>query len=116
VNTFWAEGAEGDGVGQTISFTFAEPTELTQVLITAGSTDAAENYVQNPRPRQLHLVFDTGGSADITLIDAPFRESQSFNLKGAKGVTRVDIAIASVFPGRGGLETGLAEVEFKKKG
>jgi hypothetical protein len=61
-------------------------------------------------------VFDNGGSTDITLIDAEFRKSQGFNLKGAKGVTKVDISISSVFPGRGGLETGIAEVEFKKKG
>jgi hypothetical protein len=116
VNTFWAEGAEGDGVGQTVSFTFAEPTDLTKVLITAGSTDDPAKYLDNPRPKQLHLVFDNGGSADITLIDAEFRKSQGFNLKGAKGVTKVDIAVASVFPGRGGTETGIAEVEFKKKG
>jgi hypothetical protein len=116
VNSFWAEGAEGDGVGQTISFTFAEPTDLTKVLITAGDTDTPENYVNNPRPKELHLVFDTGGSADLKLIDAEFRKSQGFNLKGAKGVSKVDIVISSVYPGRGGTETGIAEVEFKKKG
>jgi hypothetical protein len=116
VNSFWAEGAEGDGVGQTISFTFAEPTDLSKVLITGGSTDTPENYVNNPRPKALHLVFDTGGSADLNLIDAEFRKSQGFNLKGAKGVTKVDVVISSVYPGRGGTETGIAEVEFKKKG
>jgi ribosomal protein S27AE len=116
VNSFWAEGAEGDGVGQTISFTFAEKTDLTKVIITAGSTDTPEAYLNNPRPKQLHVVFDNGGSTDITLIDAEFRKSQGFNLKGAKGVTKVDLSISSVFPGRGGSETGLAEVEFKKKG
>lgn len=116
LNSYWAEGAEGDGVGQTISFTFAEPTDLTKVLITAGSTENPEGYLQNPRPKALHFVFDTGGSTDITLIDAEFRKSQGFNLKGAKGVTKVDVSISSVFPGRGGTETGIAEVEFKKKG
>jgi ribosomal protein L40E len=116
VNSYWAEGAEGEGVGQTISFTFAEPTDLTKVLITGGSTDTPENYVNNPRPKEIHLVFDTGGSADLKLIDAEFRKSQGFNLKGAKGVTKVDLVISSVYPGRGGTETGIAEVEFKKKG
>jgi hypothetical protein len=115
VNTFWAEGAEGDGVGQSISFTFAEPTDLTKVLITAGDTDTPENYVNNPRPKELHLVFDTGGSADLKLIDE-YRKSQGFTLKGAKKVTKVDIVISSVYPGRGGTETGVAEVEFKQKG
>ena len=116
LNSFWAEGAEGDGIGQTISFTFAEPTDLTKVIITAGSTAEPEAYLNNPRPKELHVVFDNGGSTDITLIDAEFRKSQSFNLKGAKGVSKVDISISSVYPGRGGTETGIAEVEFKKKG
>ena len=116
VNSFWAEGAEGDGVGQTISFTFAEATDLTKVIITAGSTAEPEAYLNNPRPKELHVVFDNGGSTDITLIDAEFRKPQSFNLKGAKGVSKVDISISSVYPGRGGTETGIAEVEFKKKG
>ncbi|HVF32998.1 MAG TPA: hypothetical protein VM933_08175, partial [Acidimicrobiales bacterium] len=116
VNSFWAEGAEGDGVGQTISFTFAEATDLTKVIITAGSTGEPEAYLNNPRPKELHVVFDNGGSTDIALIDAEFRKPQSFNLKGAKGVSKVDISISSVYPGRGGTEAGIAEVEFKKKG
>jgi hypothetical protein len=115
VNTFWAEAAEGDGVGETITFTFAEATDLTKVLLTVGSTDTTENYLNNPRPKKLHLVFDNGGSADLELEDE-FRKAQGFNLKGAKGVTKVDIVISEVYPGRGGTETGIAEVEFKKKG
>jgi hypothetical protein len=116
VNTFWAEGAEGDGVGQTITFTFAEKTDLTKVLFTVGDTDTTENYLNNPRPKKLHLVFDNGGSADLDLKIDEFRKPQGFNLKGAKGVTKVDIVISEVYPGRGGTETGIAEVEFKKKG
>jgi hypothetical protein len=116
VNTFWAEGAEGDGIGQTISFTFAEPTDLTKVLVTVGSTDETENYLNNPRPKKLHLVFDNGGSADLDLKEDEFRKAQGFNLKGADKVSKVDIVISEVYPGRGGLDTAIAEVEFKKKG
>lgn len=116
VNTYWAEAAEGDGVGETITFTFAEPTDLTKVLLTVGSTDTTENFLNNPRPKKLHLVFDNGGSADLDLEDEEFRKAQGFNLKGAGGVKKVDIVISEVYPGRGGTETGIAEVEFKKKG
>lgn len=115
LNSFWAEAAEGDGVGQTISFTFEAASDLTKVLITGGSTDTPENYLNQPRPKELHLVFDNGGSADVTLEDE-FRKSQSFTLKGAKGVTKVDVVVSSVYKGRAGLDTGIAEIEFKKKG
>lgn len=115
LNSFWAEAAEGEGIGQTISFTFESPADLTKVLISAGSTDTPENYLNQPRPKDLHLVFDTGGSFDVTLEDE-FRKSQSFTVKGAKGVTKVDVVISSVYKGRSGLDTAIAEVEFKKKG
>ncbi len=115
LNSFWAEAAEGDGVGQTISFTFEAASDLTKVLITAGSTDSPENYLNQPRPKELHLVFDNGGSADVTLEDE-FRKSQSFSLKGAAGVTKVDVVVSSVYKGRAGLDTAIAEIEFKKKG
>ncbi len=115
INSFWAEAAEGDGVGQTISFTFEAASDLTKVLITGGSTDTPENYLNHPRPKELHLVFDNGGSADVTLEDE-FRKSQSFTLKGAKGVTKVDVVVSSVYKGRAGLDSAIAEIEFKKKG
>lgn len=115
LNSFWAEAAEGEGIGQTISFTFESPADLTKVLISAGSTDTPENYLNQPRPKDLHLVFDTGGSFDLTLEDE-FRKSQSFTIKGAEGVTKVDVVISSVYRGRNGLDTAIAEVEFKKKG
>jgi hypothetical protein len=117
INTYWAEGAEAEGIGQSQSFTFEGKVELAKVILTVGATETPEIYLNNPRPKQLHIVFDTGKSADITLKDE-FQKAQSFSLKGAKGVSKVDIVIASVYQGKagGGSDSGIAEVEFKKKG
>lgn len=117
VNTYWAEAVEGDGIGQTISFTFAESFELGKVIITPGSIDQNQPdlFLKNPRPKVLHLVFDNGASTDLTLEDEP-NKAQSFTVKGGKGITKVDISISEVFPGSGGADTALAEVEFKKRG
>ncbi|MBW3649206.1 MAG: hypothetical protein KY458_01425 [Actinobacteria bacterium] len=113
-NTYWAEGSEGDGVGETISFSFENKVDLARVVVYSGAADSSENFLKQPRPKRLHLVFDNDGSADLLLKDQ--FEPQIFGLKGAKGVSTVNITIAEVYKGQGGSDTAIAEVEFKKKG
>jgi hypothetical protein len=113
-NTYWAEGVEGDGIGQSVSFRFETKVDLTKVIISSGAAESPDVFLNQPRPKQLHLVFDNGGSADITLKDQ--LKNQGFTLKGAKGVSKVDIVISSVYKGKAGTDTAIAEVEFKKKG
>ncbi|MBW3615205.1 MAG: hypothetical protein KY439_07855 [Actinobacteria bacterium] len=113
-NTYWAEGAEGEGVGQTLSFTFENKVDLTKVIVSSGAADSSDNFLKQPRPKRLHLTFDNGGSTDILLKDQ--FKPQGFNLKGAKGVSTVIISISEVYKGQVGSDTAIAEVEFKKKG
>lgn len=113
-NTYWAEGAEGEGIGQTISFSFENKVDLTKVIVSSGAADSPDNFLKQPRPKRLHLVFDNGGSADIVLKDQ--FKPQGFGLKGAKGVSKVDIVIVEVYKGQSGSDTAIAEVEFKKRG
>jgi hypothetical protein len=114
VNTYWAEGSEAEGLGQGISFTFQGPQELARVIITPGATDVAGSFLKEPRPKTLRLTYDSGGTQDITLKDE--LKAQTFTLRSAKGVTKVDIAIVDVYAGQGGANTSIAEVEFKRKG
>ena len=113
-NTYWAEGVEGEGIGQTISFSFESKVDLAKVTLRSGAADSPDNFLKQPRPKRLHLAFDNGGSADIVLKDD--LKPQVFNLKDAKGVSRVDIAIVEVYKGQVGSDTAIAEVEFRKLG
>lgn len=116
INTYWSEGAEGDGVGQVITYTFNEPFELAKILVTPGAIDPNQPdlFLKQPRPKDIHLVFDNGGSADISLKDE-VNKAQTFTIKGAKGITKVELSITSVHPGTGGQDTSIAEVEFRKR-
>lgn len=116
INTYWAEGAEGDGVGQEITYTFNEPFELAKILVTPGAIDPNQPdlFLNQPRPKDIHLVFDNGGSADISLKDE-VNTAQTFTIKGGKDITKVTLSITSVHPGRTGQDTAIAEVEFRKR-
>lgn len=114
VNTYWAEGSPDVGLGQGLSFTFQGPQELARVIVTPGATDVAGSFLKEPRPKTVRLTFDSGGTQDITLKDE--LKAQTFTLKNAKGVSKVDVAIVDVYAGQGGQNTAIAEVEFKRKG
>ena len=114
-NTFWAESAGAEGIGQGLTFSFSEKFEMAKIIVTPGTTDPPDAFLKQPRPKQLHLAYDTGASEDITLKDD--RKAQSFTVKKGKNITSVAITIASVYPAQGpGADTAITEVEFRKKG
>ena len=113
-NTYWAEGVDGPGLGQGLTFNFSEKVEMVKIILTPGTTDPPDAFLKQPRPKQLHIAYDTGAAEDITLIDD--RKAQAFTLKKGKNVTAITMTFASVFPAQGpGSDSAIAEVEFRKK-
>jgi hypothetical protein len=111
-NSFWAEGADGDGEGQALVLTFGSPVDLDRVGITAGASEKPEDFVAQPRPKQLHLVFSDGSSADLNLKDSA--DFQTFSVK-ARDVTSVQMQIVSVYASLSGHDCAIAEVELFTK-
>lgn len=111
-NTWWAEGADGDGVGEIITVTFGSPVDIALVGIIPGVADPAR-FVQEPRPRSLHLVFDNGVTKDVPLVDA--HEFQTFEIEGAEQVTSVEIHIDAVWPAQSGSAAAITEIEFRAR-
>ena len=113
-NTYWAESAKGDGVNQTITFTFDEPGHLVWVLITAGAEKTAQ-----PRPRLVLITFyDASGRAidakSTTLPDTSDPHKVRVSIAGVK---RVEIKISSVYAAanKSGSTLSISEVEFERK-
>ena len=114
-NTFWAENAEGEGINENVAFNFGRKVNLHSMVITSGAQDAVTSFVQQPRPRGLHIAYDTGASTDVELTDSP--EPQLVRLDNANEVTVVNVAITSVYPSTaGGQATSITEIEFNQKG
>ena len=111
-NSYWAEGAPGDGTGQTLILVFDPPADIARIGITPGASAKPEEFVAQPRPKELHLVFSDGSTKDIQLEDKA--EFQNFDVD-AKQATRVEIHIVSVFGSLQGDACAIAEVEFFTK-
>lgn len=108
-NSYWAEGGEGDGQGETLVLRFDRPVDLDRIGITSGTSGEPEDFVAQPRPERLHLVFSDGSTSDLDLEDSS--NFQIFDIK-ARQATSVEVHIESVYGALGGSDLAITEVEL----
>ena len=105
-NTYWAANLNSDPQPSLI-LTFSSSVNVDQMLFTSGDSD---NFLAEPRPRLLHLVFSNGNAQDFTLHDS--KDPQQFDIHDAHGVTRIEIHIETTYPdSEGGNDVSLTLVE-----
>lgn len=112
-NSYWAEGAQGNGEGETLVLTFDRPVDLDRIGITPGASGEVEEFIAQPRPQVLHLVFSDGSATDVNLKDSA--EFQTFPIE-ARQVTSVEVHVVSVFAALDGDDTAISEIELFTKG
>lgn len=110
-DTYWAEGAPGDGRGQRLGAEFDRPVELSGVGVRSG---VPTNFVSQPAPRTLRLAFFDGrgrrvGGSVLSLAQKP--DFQRFAVD-ARRVRRVIVTVAAVYGSQQGHAAAIAEVEF----
>jgi hypothetical protein len=109
-NTSWAAVADGtDGVGQVLTLQLAGPTDLDRLGITSGASEAPEDFATQPRPERIRLLFSDGRAKEITLQDTA--EFQTFTID-ARQATEIRLQIVSIYPGTGGSQVAIAEIEL----
>ena len=113
-NTYWAALARDKAPELTIKF--GGPVDLAEIGFTSGAsgTAPADQFVNQPRPKQVHLVFSDGSTTDIALKD----DSKAvFYPVNARQVTYVQIHVLSTYLPEGASPSSVAitEVEFKTK-
>ena len=118
-NTYWAARA-GDP-SPFLKVTFPEPVDLAQIGFDSGAagTTPADDFLVQPRPHIVHLVFSNGTAKDLTLKDEDPKVAKNaqFYAIDAKNVTFVEIHIMSVYAPAGASPSAvaIAEVEFRVK-
>ena len=114
INTYWAASAKDKAPDLVIRF--GGPVDLAEIGFTSGAsgTAPADQFVNQPRPHQVHLVFSDGTTADIALKDDSKAVFYEIN---AKQVTFVQIHVLSTYLPEGASPSSVAitEVEFKTK-
>jgi hypothetical protein len=118
-NTYWA--AQAKDPRPFLKVTFHDPVDLAEIGFDSGAAGAtpADEFVAQPRPHDVHLVFSDGSTKDLSLKDDDPKvvKNAQFYPVEAKQVTFVEIHIVSVYATAGASPSSvaLAEVEFRIK-
>jgi hypothetical protein len=119
IETFWAEGAHGDGTGQSLTVTFAKPTDLARIGLTVGDQATPQAFATRPVPHTLALVFYDKDGAVVKRETVSLEQTPKFQKRdaSANGVLRVVITIGSTYPPVKGTRSAasIAEVELFTK-
>jgi hypothetical protein len=98
----------GDGVGVTLTYTFAQPVQLRHVVVENGYAKSPEVYGWNERVRELEVdsgsrqeVFTLNDTKDPQELDADFGATST-----------VVLTVRAVYPGQRYKDLAITEVAF----
>jgi len=107
-NTFWA--APVPGPEPVLVLKFDHKAHLSKLIVFNGNKDDFQNF---HRAKKLHLVFSTGKTADVNLLDNPEKNEYSFdNGEDANGV---EIHVIEMFQSVKGTQLAVADIEMFEK-
>lgn len=119
LRTAWAEGAAGNGIGQSITYRFAAGgPPVTIVEIHNGYMKTEKTWSDNARIKKLKLYINNKPYATLLLSDT--KAMQRFTLggehQGRKKPLLLRFEIAEVYPGAKYQDAALAEIQFDGTG
>jgi hypothetical protein len=113
-NTYWAASASDKA--PVLVLRFSGPVDLAQIGFTSGArgTAAQDQFLAQPRPHQVHLVFSNGSATDLNLTDT---DTAQFNSIEVHQATSVEIHVMSFWAPAGASPSSvaIAEVEVRTK-
>lgn len=109
--TAWVEGVDGNGEGESITFTFGDLYAVSDIKIWNGYQKSEDLYYKNARPAELELEFSDGSTERISLQDTS-SGFQEFALE--RHVTSyVKVKIISTYAGSKYEDTVISEIELQ---
>ncbi|MGC9671535.1 zinc ribbon domain-containing protein [Planosporangium sp. 12N6] len=104
-NTYWA--APATGPEQVLVLRFDHPVDVQKALVRVG---VSGNFGATHRPREVHVVYSTGRSQDLTLDDSA--DAQEVTLKTGGRVTTIELHITSFYRAVSGTDLAITEIEL----
>lgn len=115
LSTAWVEGAEGYGIGETITFTWKEEQTLVGIAITNGYCKSDDTYVNNGRMTEFYIEFADGTGRTLTIEDEVKNRgdvSEFYFTDGEVRTKTVSITILAVADGYKYEDTCISEIRF----
>jgi hypothetical protein len=112
----WAEGVEGDGIGENITLTVHKPKPLDAIMIMPGYKDyERKQWAKNNRVAELEITLNGEHTFTVAIPDEEFGELYPIAVRDyAKPVSSVKLVIKKVHPGTSG-DTCISEVQLRTR-
>jgi hypothetical protein len=112
----WAEGVEGDGIGESITLNVKRPLPLYGILIEPGYWDPGNDnaWKKNNRVAALEITLNNERTFTETIPDETFQKSYLIRVRDyTKPVTKIKIVIKGVHRGTQFRDTCISFVELR---
>jgi hypothetical protein len=108
-NTYWA-APSGGPKEVVLVLRFDNKVDVDKAIIRSG---VAANFQGTNRAQNLHVVYDTGATYDVTLKDTP--DPQEVSIGNGHGITSMEIHITSLYKAVKGTNVAISEIELFRK-
>lgn len=111
----WAEGVDGDGIGESLTLTVHKPKPLAAIMIMPGyKDDDATLWTKNNRVAELEITLNDEHTFTASIPDEKFTELYPIPVRGyTKPVSTVKLVIRKVHPGSRYHDTCIAGVQLR---
>ena len=115
--TTWAEGVEGDGIGESITLTVHHPLPLDAIMIMPGfKSEDKMRWTKNNRVAELEITLNSEQTFTVSIPDEQFTGLYPIPIRNyPKPVNTVKVVIKKVHPGSDSHDTCISQVELKAK-
>lgn len=110
IETAWAEGMKGAGIGQNIKATFMKPQQIQEIRILPGYVKTAELFKKYGRPKLATLTFSNGMTKRVKFTDDP--HVHYFALEKPIKASWARLTIDDIYRGSAANYTYITEIEF----
>ena len=93
--TWWQSADHPDGVGESLTVHFANPTNVDTIAIRSGAD--ADSFVRLARPQTVQVIADGKPAGQVTFANKVPEQNAHVKLRN---VTSVTLVITSVYPGQ----------------
>ncbi len=108
-STCWCEGAEGNGIGESIKLELDSDHPVQKIEIKSGYCKDQNVYTKNSRPKKIKIEFENGKTINAQLEDV-YNTYQEIDVVDAEGSSYVVITILDVYSGTVYTDTCISEI------
>lgn len=110
LSTCWSEGVDGYGVGESITVSFDDEYEISELSLWNGLCTNEDLFYKNSRLHNITVVLSNGSQYDFECSDGWDNRNNSFSFGESIETSSITITIRSVYEGSKYKDTCISEI------